>query len=108
MKSQAKGRRAEIELANYLKERGFENARPGAALNFGTEPDIKGVDGLHIECKRHERLEVSKWYEQSRQDAERMQDGRPVVIYRQSRKPWFILLSLDDFLELIDNDKRNK
>ena len=98
--AQAKGRRAEIELAAFLREHGLTNARPGEPLNYGTQPDITGVKGLHIECKRHERLEISKWYEQATADAERMQDGKPAVIYRQNRRRWMIVLSLSDFLEL--------
>lgn len=98
-RSQAKGRRAEIELANYLTEKGF-NAEPGAPLNYGTEPDIKGIEGLHIECKRHERIELNKWYTQATADAERMQDGVPVVIFRQNRRQWMICLSLSDFLAI--------
>lgn len=98
--AQAKGRRAEIELATYLREHGFNDAKEGAPLNYGKEPDISGIDGLHIECKRHERLEVNKWYNQATADAERMKDGKPVVIYRQNRKQWMIVLSLADFIEL--------
>lgn len=98
--SQAKGRRGEIELANYLQEHGEPQARPGEALNYGKQPDIVGVKDLHIECKRHEKLEINKWYEQAASDAERMQDGRPVVIFRQNRRQWMIVLSLDDFMEI--------
>lgn len=103
--AQAKGRRAEIELATYLQAQGFTDAEPGAALNYGKEPDIKGIEGLHIECKRHERIELNKWYEQSRADAERMKDGKPVVIYRQNRRPWMIALSLQDFIEVLKHGK---
>jgi Holliday junction resolvase len=98
--AQAKGRRGEIELARYLQEKGFTDAQPGAPLNYGKEADITGISGLHIECKRHERLEINKWYEQAAADAERMQDGKPVVIFRQNRRQWMIALSLADFLEL--------
>lgn len=98
--SQAKGRRAEIELAQYLQAHGEPNARPGDPLNYGTQPDITGIKGLHIECKRHEKLEIAKWYQQSRTDAQRMQDGKPVVIYRQNYSEWMILLSLSDFMEI--------
>lgn len=69
--AQAKGRRGEIELARYLQEKGFTDAQPGAPLNYGKEADITGISGLHIECKRHERLEINKWYEQAAADAER-------------------------------------
>lgn len=98
--AQTKGRRAEIELAGYLQSKGYTEAKAGTALNYGKEPDVKGIDGLHIECKRHEKLQINKWYEQSTADAERMKDGKPVVIYRQNRKHWMIVLSLADFIEL--------
>lgn len=96
--AQAKGRRAEIELSKYLQDHGYKDARPGTALNYGTEADITGVPGLHIECKRHERIEINKWYQQAAEDAERMKDGRPVVIFRRNRQPWLIVLSLEDFI----------
>ena len=99
--AQRKGRAAEIELARYLQEAGFPDARPGDPLNYGTMPDVIGVDGLHIECKRHEKLEINKWYTQAAADAERMQDGKPAVIFRQNRQQWKIVLSLEDFLDLI-------
>lgn len=51
-RSQAKGRRAELELAQYLQEHGCADAKAGEPLNFGTVPDVTGIDGLHIECKR--------------------------------------------------------
>lgn len=98
--AQAKGRRAEIELAAYLQEKGYTEARPGAPLNYGKEADITGIDGLHIECKRHEKLEINKWYAQATADAARMQDGKPIVIFRQNRRQWMVTLSLADFLEL--------
>jgi len=43
---------------------------------------------------------LNKWYEQAAADAERMQDGKPVVIFRQNRRQWMIALSLADFIEL--------
>lgn len=110
--AQAKGRKGEMELAAFLRDHGYQDARPGAALNYGKEPDVIGVDGLHIECKRREKLELNKWYKQSQDDAERMKDGLPVVIYRQNRHPWMIALSLADFIKLTggksDDGKSNR
>jgi len=83
-----------------LREHGLTDARPGEPLNYGKQPDITGISGLHIECKRHEKIELNKWYEQAAADAERMQDGKPVVIFRQNRRQWTIALSLADFIAL--------
>lgn len=105
--SQSKGRRGEAELAEYLRDHGFPDARPGDPLNFGTQADIVGADGLHIECKRHERLEISRWYEQAAADAQRMKDGKPVVVYRQNRRSWMVVLSLADFLALAGKEKEH-
>ena len=104
--SQAKGRRGEIELAEYLRGRGLTEAHAGDPLNFGTQADVVGIDGLHIECKRHERLEITRWYEQALQYAQRMKDGKPAVIYRQNRRSWMIVLSLADFLDLAGKESR--
>ncbi len=104
MNSQSKGRRGEIELATYLRKHGFKDASPGDPMNFGTQPDVSGIRGLHIECKRREKLEVNKWYEQSEADARRMQDGKPVVMFRQNRRPWMIVLSLEDFIAIWRKD----
>lgn len=98
--AQAKGRRGEIELARYLQDHGIKDARPGDPLNYGRQADVSGIDGLHIECKRHEKLEINKWYTQAAADAERMQDGKPAVIFRQNRRQWMIVLSLSDYLDL--------
>ena len=103
--AQAKGRRAEIELAAYLREHGLTDAKPGNPLNYGKQPDITGISGLHIECKRHEKIELNKWYAQAAADAERMQDGKPVVIFRQNRRQWMIVLALEDFIALQEGVK---
>ena len=96
--SQRKGRAAERELAGVLRGYGYD-AEPGRALNYGTEADLSGLPGLHIECKRCERLQLPAWFEQSERDAERMKDGAPVVIFRRSRRPWMICMKLSDFME---------
>jgi Holliday junction resolvase len=95
--SQRKGRTAERELSEVLRGYGYE-ARPGRPVSFGAEPDVIALPGLHIECKRCERLQLPAWFEQSERDAQRMGDGSPVVIFRRNRKPWMIALKLEDFM----------
>lgn len=98
-KSQAKGRRAELELARLLRAHGFD-VRPGDPLNFGKEPDLSGLPGVHIECKRAEALRLSEWMAQAERDAQRFQDGAPTIFFRRSREPWMVCMKLTDWLEL--------
>ena len=97
--SQAKGRRAELELAHILQGNGY-NVEPGRALSYGREPDLVGLPHIHIECKRAEALRLSEWMEQAERDAERFEDGLPAVFYRRSREPWRVVMGLADWMEL--------
>lgn len=97
---QQKGRRGELELAGILRSYGY-NVEPGKAQSYGVEPDVIGLPGCHLEVKRCERLQLPAWIEQAERDAQRMNDGVPVVIFRQNRQPWRVCLRLADFLALI-------
>jgi len=96
--SQKKGRAAELELSRLLNEAGIP-AKPGAALNYGTEPDLTGIPGIHAEVKRHERIEIGAWCQQAEQDAQRF-GGIPCVFFRRSREPWRVTMTLSGFIEL--------
>lgn len=98
-KSQSKGRRAEIELAQVLQFHGY-NVEPGRALSYGEVPDLSGLPGVHIECKRAETLRLSEWMAQAERDAQRFGDGLPAVFFRRSRSPWCVVMSLEDWLKL--------
>ena len=95
---QRKGRAAELELCRILNENGIP-ATPGAALNYGTEPDISGVEGFHVECKRHERIEIGAWMQQAERDAARF-GGMPCVMHRRNREPWRVTMTLDAWIAL--------
>lgn len=98
-KSQAKGRRAELELSRIFQAHGYD-VRPGSPLNYGKEPDLSGLNGIHIECKRAEQLRLSEWLAQAATDAQRFGDGLPAVFHRRSREGWRVTMSLPDWLEL--------
>lgn len=97
--SQRKGRSAELELTRLLSSYGY-SVHPGEAQSYGKEPDLSGLPGLHIECKRCEQLRLTKWMAQAERDAERFKDGAPVVFHRRNRQPWLVTLRLDDFMAL--------
>ena len=97
--SQRKGRAGELELALLLQEYGY-NVEPGRAVSYGSTPDIVGLPGVHIECKRAEQLRPYSWLEQAERDAVRFGDGLPAVFFRRSRSPWLVVMKLGDWLEL--------
>lgn len=94
----AKGKRAENELANVLKRHGYEARRGQQYSGANGDADVIGVPGLHIECKRVEKLNLDAAMEQSKRDA---REGEiPVVIHRKSRQEWRITMTLEDFLRI--------
>lgn len=88
-----------MELARLLQGYGYD-VQPGWAQSYGEVPDLTGLPGIHIECKRVERLNVSEAMAQAVMDAQRFQDGAPTVFHRRNRGPWLVTQRLDDWAEL--------
>lgn len=103
--SQRKGAAGERELAAILREYGYDCTR-GGSLSFGEIPDLSGLPGIHVECKRVERLNVGEAMEQSIRDSERMQDGIPTLFHRRNRKPWLVTMRLSDWIQLYKESRR--
>lgn len=98
MNSRAKGKRGELALAKILRDHGFD-ARRGVQYHGGAEsPDVIGLPGVHIECKRVERLDLMGAYEQAFRDA--AADEIPAVFHKRNREPWMVTVTLEDFLNL--------
>ena len=97
--SQRKGREAELELAKLLRGFGFESVQAGEPVSYGSTPDLVGLPGVHIECKRAEQLRLSEWMKQAERDAARFQDGVAVIFHRRNREPWLVTMNLDDFMK---------
>lgn len=96
MNSRQKGKRGELELAKILRDFGFD-ARRGVQYKGGKDsPDVVGIKGIHIECKRVEKGSVYDWMEQSERDAG---DEIPVVMWRRNGKRWLVIQYLDDYLK---------
>ena len=106
--SREKGKRGERELASILRQRGYTDAKRGQQYcGSNGDADVTGLPGVHIECKRVEKLNIEAAMEQSRSDAK---DGEiPVVAHRKDRKPWLLTMDLLDFLEIYEKgEKRNE
>ena len=88
MKARTKGHSGERELCRLLEnrlgidriERNVDQVRDGGA-------DILSIPGFAIEVKRHEKLNITVWWEQATRQAIN-KECTPILAYRQNRKPW--------------------
>lgn len=78
---------------------------PGRAQSYGEEPDLSGLPGVHIECKRVERLNISQAMAQAVRDAEKFQDGAPTVFHRRNREGWLVTMQLSDWLDIFKKSR---
>ena len=99
--SRMKGKRAELEIARFLRDHGFTEARRGQQFKGSADsPDVTGLTGFHIEVKRVERLDLAAAMDQSIRDCG--QDEIPVVMHRKNNDYWKVTMRLDDFVEVIN------
>ena len=95
--SRQKGARAERELANLLKKYGYETRRGQQYSGANGDADVVGLDKIHIECKRVERLNIEDAVAQSVRDARACET--PGVMHRTNHQPWLVTMRLDDWIK---------
>ena len=92
-----KGARGERELASKLREYGY-NCRRGQQYNGLEGEDVVGLDYIHIECKRVEKLNLEEALKQAKRDCK---DGKiPAVFHRRNNESWKVTMPLDDWISL--------
>lgn len=106
-KSQRKGRGGELELAQVLQGYGYD-VKPGRSQSYGAEPDLTGLPGVHIECKRCEQVRLPEWMAQAERDSERFHDGLPAVFHRRNRQGWLVTMRLLDWLEMYQKVEKSR
>lgn len=99
-----KGKVGERAVANAFKDRWpyhCKHARRGLQDRDGSEAaDVEGVPGLFVEVKKMKQANVR---EALRQAIEACKDGRrPIAVIKDDKKPAFVVLSLDDFMAILD------
>lgn len=93
-----KGAAAERELAALIRDTwGYEVHRGKV---FYHESDIVGLDGIHMEVKRQERLNVYEAIKQAIAEADKRSDGIPAVFHRRDREGWLVTMRLEDWIDL--------
>jgi hypothetical protein len=89
-----KGKVGERELAAEFRRLFNVNARRGQQYNGIEGDDVVGLPGVHVECKRVEKLNIDTAVLQAKRDAK---EGEiPVVFHRKNRRNWLVTLELDD------------
>lgn len=104
MDSRRKGKEGELELSRILKEHGYECRRGQQYCGRNGDADVVGLPGIHIECKRVEKLNIDDALRQSVQDAR--EGEMPIVCHRKNRTGWKVTLGLEEFLKLYEVSAR--
>lgn len=92
-----KGAEGERSLARKLQEFGFDVHR---GFTFHHESDVVGLEGIHCEVKRVEKLNIHKAMAQAVEESEKRQDGAPTVFFKRDREEWLVCMRLPDWIKL--------
>ena len=97
MNSREKGKKGERELAGILKAHGYKARRGQQYCGTSGEADVVGIPGVHIECKRVEKLNIDTAMAQAVRDA---RPGEiPTVFHRKNQEGWLVTMRLEDYLD---------
>jgi Holliday junction resolvase len=109
--SKQKGARFERELASKIREEGYESRRTAQYCgNTGDASDVLGLDGIHIEAKHAEKIEIYKWMEQAIRDSKANGRGDiPAVFFKKNYADILVCVKFEDFMKLFREwDSSNK
>lgn len=96
--SRAKGKAGELEFSHVCQSYGFDTRRGQQYCGSNGDADVVGLDGIHLEVKRVEKLNINEAIKQSIVDA---LDGEiPIVAHRKNRQPWLITMRAEDWFRL--------
>ena len=108
--SKRKGKVFELECANFLKQFGFDTRRGVQYAGGFDSPDVVGVPGWHIECKRAKaRIALHQAWEQIDRDRNNKMPG--MLLWRVDRGEIHLdirLSDLENLLQTFNNASKNK
>ena len=96
--SRDKGKRGERELASKLKDYGFECRRGQQFNGADGSADVVGLPGIHIECKRVEKLNLYDAVSQAVSDSK--EGELPAVFHRKNNCQWLVTMPLDLWMQI--------
>ena len=99
--SRQKGARGEREVAQLLRQYGYQARRGQQFSGSPDSPDVvSNLEGAHIEVKRTETFNVYKALEQA--NADKGEDERAVVFHKKNGEKWVVCMEAEDFLQWLD------
>jgi len=93
-----KGANGERELANLLRDQWGYEVKRGQVFNH--QSDLVGLEGIHPEVKRVEKLNIYEAMEQAITEAKIRNDGLPTVFHRRNNREWLVTMRLTDWIDL--------
>lgn len=98
--SKRKGSVGERELASKLREYGYEARRSQQYCGVSGDEDlIHSMDGIYVECKRVERLNIYEAIDQAKRDSK--DTGKlPTVFHRKNNHEWLVTMTMDDWMKV--------
>ncbi len=103
--SKRKGAEFERKLANILKEHGYDCRRGQQYCGANGDADVVGLQGIHIEAKAVEQLNIHEAMKQAIDDA---REGElPAVFHKKNRQRILVTMTLEDWLTLYERGKEN-
>ena len=95
--SREKGASFERQVANKIKEYGYDSRRGQQYSGANGDADVVGLPGIHIECKAVERLNIHTALKQSENDA---RPGEiPIVVHKKNYKPIVVTMLFEDWMK---------
>lgn len=96
--SRRKGKDGELKLVHKLKEHGFDCHRGQQYCGANGDADVIGLPGIHVECKRVEKLNLYDAMAQAKHDT---REGEiPTVFHRKNNRGWLVTMELDDWMKI--------
>ena len=98
--SKQKGARGERELSKVLRDYGYEARRSQQFCGANGDEDlITSLDGIYVECKRVERLNIYDAIDHAKMDSKGT--GKlPTVFHRKNNCEWLVTMTIDDWMKL--------
>ena len=98
--SKRKGKTGELECAKLFRDNGYDVHRT-VQYNGRSEkgaPDLRGIEGLHIEVKRVEKLNIENAIAQTTRD--HAPGTLRTVFHRKNNHEWLVTMPAEDWFKL--------